>query len=103
MKNAVILLASMALLVAGCGDKDESSTTQVEESSIEEVVESGPGAVVDEVEVTTESAEPSDSEMAPDASGEPMDKAGEAANQAAEEAKGVAPDAMKDTGSTPGK
>jgi PBP1b-binding outer membrane lipoprotein LpoB len=96
MKKTVILLASMALLVAGCGDKDESTTSQSEESSVEEVIESGPGAVVEEVDVTTESAEPTDSEMVPEAAGETMDKAGEAANQGEEEAKGAA-------GSAPGK
>ena len=77
MNKTVVLLASLALLVAGCGDKDESGTSQVEESAA--------GGVVEEIDVTTESAEPAASDMAPGAAGEELGKAGDAANQGADE------------------
>lgn len=62
MYRAVILLASLALQVVGCGDKDESSTSQVEKSTV--------GEVVEEIDVTTESAGPTASVMAPETSGD---------------------------------
>ncbi len=87
MNKAVIFLASLTLLVVGCSDKDESGTSQVEKSTA--------GGVVEEIDVTTESAVPATSDMAPGAAGEEMGKTGDADDQG--EAAG------KDTGSAPGK
>jgi hypothetical protein len=87
MDKTVILLASLALLFVGCGDKNESGTSQVDESNV--------GGVVEEVDVTTESAEPAASDMVPETAGEEMGKAGDADEQGEE--------AAKDADSAPGK
>jgi hypothetical protein len=77
MHKTVILLASWALLVAGCGEKDESGSSQVEESTA--------GVGVEESNVYTESAATAASDMGPGAAGEYMGKAGGAGNQCADE------------------
>lgn len=87
MNKTVILLASLALLFVGCGDKNESGTSQVGESNV--------GEVVEEVDVTTESAEPAAGDMATETAAEEMDKAGVADEQGEE--------AAKDADSKPGK
>jgi hypothetical protein len=87
MNKTVILLASLALLFVGCGDKNESGTSQVGESNV--------GEVVEEVDVTTESAEPAASDMAPETAGEELGKAGDVDKRGEE--------AAKDADSTPGK
>jgi hypothetical protein len=71
------LLASWAFPVAGCGDKDESGDSQVEESTA--------GVGVEESNLYTESAAPAASDKGPGAAGEDMGKAGGAGNQCADE------------------
>lgn len=87
MNKTVILLASLALLFVGCGDKNKSGTSQVGESNV--------GEVVEEVDVNTESAEPAASDMATEKAGDEMGKAGDSDEQ------GEA--AAKDADSPPGK
>jgi hypothetical protein len=87
MNKTVILLASLALLFVGCSDKNESGTSQGGESNV--------GEVIEEVDVTTESAEPAASDLAPETAGEEMGKTGDADDQGEETAK--------DADSTPGK
>ena len=93
MNKVVLVLSSLALLLGGCSDKGDSATSQMEETTVEEVVESGP-AVMEEKEVTTETAEPAGVDMMPEASDEETGMGSDVHDQGE--------DANKDTGSAMG-
>ena len=80
MNRTVLVLTSLAMLLGGCSDKGDTSTSQVEETTVEEVVESGPAAV-EETEVITETAEPAGGDMMPEASDEETDKGSDVQDQ----------------------
>lgn len=101
MNKAVLLLSSLALLLGGCSEKGDSTTSQMdrgqmdtgqmeETTTVDEVVESGPAAM-EEMEVTTESAEPATSDMAPAGSDEEMGMGGDAGDQEEDAPKGTDP------------
>jgi len=80
MNRTVLVLSSLALLLGGCSDKGDSATSQVEEMTVEDVVESAPGAV-EETEVVTETAEPAYGDMMPKASDEETEKGSDVQDQ----------------------
>ena len=93
MNRTVFVVSSLVLLLGGCSDKDDSATSQVEETTVEDVVESGPAAV-EETEVITETAEPAGGDMMPEASDEETGKGSDVQEQGEE--------ATEDTDSTKG-
>jgi hypothetical protein len=80
MNRTVLVVSSLALLLGGCSDKDDSATSQVEETTVEDVVESTPAAV-EETEVITETAEPAGGNMMPEASDEETHKGSDVEDQ----------------------
>ena len=93
MNRTVLVLSSLALLLGGCSDKGDSATSQVEETTVEDVVESTPAAV-EETEVIMETAEPAGGDMMPEASDEETDKGSKSEDQGE--------DAAENTGSAMG-
>jgi PBP1b-binding outer membrane lipoprotein LpoB len=93
MNRTVFVVSSLVLLLGGCSDKGDSATSQVEKTTVEEVVESAPAAV-QETEVITETAEPVGGDAMPEASEEETGRGTDAQDQKE--------DATKNTGSTMG-